>query len=168
MMPRPAPGSPARPSRPASLGSSLLRSATASKSPITKATPKAVSKARSVSPLDRELQALRDQEAKLRAKEAQIQQDIDDIPRIRAEQERRIKDERAADIRVLYGQSKLTDKHASTRMNVNVIGRELTHRGPTLRKDRRDVKVIFLSLCLVFFAVMIWVAKLWWLHFLNS
>ena len=108
-------------------------------------------------PLDRKQQALREKEEQLKEATEQLKQLIEEAPRRREEQARRRREQLASDTR-LPSRTALVDKrytyNASTVAESPLLG---TRR---LRSEKRDGKLFFVFLCVVFCGLAIWLWQL--------
>ena len=125
--------------------SRLLRSAKPAKPKVAKA----------ATPLDHRQQALREKEEQLRAATEQLKQLIEDAPRRREEQMRRRREQLAGDTRLSGTRTALGDK----RYDANVITNPSLGKRP-LRREKRDGKLFFIFLCVVFAGLLVWIYQL--------
>ena len=105
--------------------------------------------------LHRKQQALREKEEQLRAETEQLKQLIEDAPRLREEQARRRREELASDTRLTTSRTSLGDKRyeASVAGTANLGNRRL-------RREKRDGKLFFIFLCVVFVGLVVWIYQL--------
>ena len=119
---------------------------------------KSVKADRHATPLDRRQQALREKEEQLKAATEQLKQLIEEAPRRREEQARRRREELAGDYR-LSSRPSIPDKRH------NAITRAESSFGKRrLRSEKRDGKLFFIFLCVVFAGLMVWIYQLVWTH----
>jgi len=126
----------------------------ASKSPKSGKPGKAKKSAKGGTPLDRKQQALHETEAQLRKKKEQLEQLIQDAPKLREEQTRRRREQFASDPHL--SRTTLMDKHAhhvSTMANPG-FGRR------RLRSEKRDGVWLFLFLIIVLACIVYWIFRL--------
>ena len=115
-------------------------------------------KDRTASPLDRRQEALREKEEQLKQATEQLKQLIEEAPRRREEQVRRRREELAGDVR-LPSRASLADKRFDSFAVANpAIGKR------RLRSEKRDGKLFFVFLCVVFGGLLIWIYQLIWAY----
>jgi len=105
-------------------------------------------------PLDRKQQALRESEEQLRKKKAQLEQLIQDAPKLREEQTRRRREQFASEPRL--SRTALVDKHA---YHVSAMANPAFGRR-RLRSEKRDGLYLFLFLIAVLGSVVFWICHL--------
>ena len=109
--------------------------------------------ARSATPLDRKQEALREKEEQLKQATEQLQRLISEAPRLREEQTRRRRAHLASDTRLTKGA--LVDiRYNTTTTADSSLGKR------RLRSEKRDGKVLFIVLCVVFMILATWVFRL--------
>ena len=109
--------------------------------------------ARSVTPLDRKQEALREKEEQLKQATEQLQKLISEAPRLREEQTRRRRAQLASDTRL--SKTALVD----IRYNASASANPSLGKRP-LRSERRVGKFLFLFLCVVLLSLVIWLSKM--------
>jgi len=107
-------------------------------------------------PLDRKQQALREKEEQLREATEQLKKLIEEAPRRKEEQARRRREQIASDTR-LPTRPAILDK----RFDVSVT-MDSTLGSRPLRSEKRDGKLYFIFLCVVFIGLLIWLTQTLW------
>lgn len=126
----------------------------ASKSPKFGKPGKANKSAKGGTPLDRKQQALQESEAQLRKKKEQLEQLIQEAPKLREEQSRRRREQFAGDPRL--SRTTLVDKHA---YHVSAMANPAFGRR-RLRSEKRDGLWLFLFLIIVLASIVYWIFRL--------
>ena len=108
---------------------------------------------RSATTLDQTKQHLAQQESELRDQVQKLEKMIADAPRLAEEVERRQREELL--LRASEGRNRLD---ASIALNDKRYDRGLEERRGSLRKERREGRIVFLVLVLVLAATVIWLA----------
>ena len=107
-------------------------------------------------PLDRKQEALRQKEEQLRQTTEKLQRLIEEAPRLRAERARQLREQLASDPRLSASHTALVDK----RYNLTTTTAPTAYRPRRLRSEKRDGKVFFVFLCVVFSLLMFWIWQL--------
>ncbi len=114
----------------------------------------------SATPLDRKQEALRQKEEQLKQAAEQLQKLIAEAPRLREERTRRRRQRLASDTRL----SKTALVDIRYRANTADASADPAFGQRRLRSEKRDGKFLFLFLCVVFLALVLWISKLVMAH----
>lgn len=113
-------------------------------------TTRSSNKSKSGTPLDLKQAALKEREALLRKQAADLNRLIEEAPRLREEQTRRRREQLASDTRL--SRTAVIDKRPY-RATITA-DREFGYR--RLRSEKRDGKWLFIFLCVVLAAILVW------------
>lgn len=108
--------------------------------------------AQSKTALDVKQQALREKEEKLRLHQLQLERLIHEAPKMKEEQARRIREQRAHDPRL--SNTVIMDKHAYHVSTMANLGRR------PLRSEKREGLFLFLFLIAVLASIVFWIFRL--------